>query len=336
MICPHCATNLKYKDRGGKTCSSCRRRFAVEPKDNPLRLHDVKLKRLSQQLGGNGAYRYTVNQLYYNASRKAVRGRGCGPVAALMVMSFPATILMITALAADLPILFLPVGVMVLGWTIYVIYRIATRHRRRIDPPMERTAFHTAAVEGWRRTYGQDLPGLVRDQELSTLPEHSSTPVLAVLAPKRSALAALRINDVVNRYRVTLAHSFDQVPPGVPVALLHDVSVAGYHFAGEARAAFGPRVVADLTPRPKAARTAPAALRLRQPRPSGDVLGWLRASRLLDDDEVDWLAKGWWTPIESVRSSNLVKRVAAAAGQRPVDPDERAAAAVGFMSWPTK
>ncbi|GAA0909136.1 hypothetical protein Vau01_075120 [Virgisporangium aurantiacum] len=306
----------------------------MEPKDNPLRLHDVKLQRLSQQLSGNGLYRYTVNQLYFNASRKAVRGRGCGPVAALTLMMFPVVILTVTALAADLPILLLPVALIVLGWTIYFAYRISTRHTRRIDPPMDRTSFHTVAVEGWRQTYGQDLPGLVRDRELSNLPEHSSTPVLVVLAPKRSALAALRINDVVNRHRVTLAYSFDQVPPDVPIALLHDVSVAGYHFAGQARATFGQRVVTDLTPRPKAARTAAAALRLRQPRAADDVLGWLRASRLLDDDEVTWLAKGWWTPIESVRPSNLINRVTAAVN-RNADPDERAAAAVGFMSWPT-
>lgn len=333
MICPHCRTNLKHKDRGGKTCSSCRKRFAVEPKENPLRLHDMKLMRLSQQLGGDGAYRYTVNQLWFNASRKAVAAKGGGLVAAAVLMALPASILTCTALASDLPALLIPVALMVLGWVIYVMYRIANRRRRRIDPPMDRTSFHTVAVTGWQRTYGQDLPGLVRDQQLTDLPEHSSAPVLAVLAPDRGALAALRVNDVVNRYRVTLAHSFDQVPPGVPVALLHDISAAGYHFAGQARAAFGERVVADLTPRPKATRTAKAALRLRQPAPAADLVDWLRASRLLDADEVDWLAQGWWTPIESVRSSNLIKRVAATAG-RHTGPDERAAAAVGFMSWP--
>lgn len=333
MICPHCATNLKYKDRGGKTCGSCRKRFAVEPKDNPLRLHDVKLQRLSQQLGGNGAYRYTVNQLYFNASRKAVRNKDGAWIGVAALTTVVSIVLVIVAFASDTPGFLIPVALMTVGWALYVVYRVSTRNTRRIDPPMDRTAFHTAAVEGWRKTYGQDLPGLVRDQQLSNLPEHSSTPVLAVLAPKRSALAALRVNDVVNRHRVTLAHSFDQVPPGVPIVLLHDVSVAGYHFAGQARATFGQRVVADLTPRPKAARTAAAALRLRQPRAADDVVGWLRASRLLDDDEVEWLAKGWWTPIESVRSSNLIKRVTAAAN-RNVDPDERAAAAVGFMSWP--
>jgi hypothetical protein len=214
------------------------------------------------------------------------------------------------------------------------VYRVTTRRTRRIDPPLNREQFKQLAVDGWRKTYGQDLPGLVRDHEVSNLPERSSTPVLAVLAPDRGALAALRVNDVVNRDRVTLAHSFDQVPAGVPVALLHDISVAGYHFAGQARAAFGQRVVADLTPRPKAARGAKAALRLRQPWPPDDLVGWLRASRLLDDDEVDWLAKGWWTPIESVRSSNLIGRMRAVL-HRTADPDERAASAVGFMSWPS-
>lgn len=333
MICPHCRRNLNYKERGGQTCGSCRKRFAVEPRDNALRLHDMKLTRLSQQLSGNGAYRYTISQLHYNASRKAVRSKAGFPAGALAFSTVAAIVFCVLAACADLPVLLIPAALLVVGWTIFVVYRVATRRTRRIDLPIDRHAFMRLAVDGWQKTYGQDLAGLVRDRALTDLPERSSSPVLTVLAPAREALDALRVNDVVNRYRVTLAHSFDQVPPGVPIVLLHDVSMAGYHWAGQARAAFGQRVVADLTPRPKAARTAKAALRLRVPAPAEDVVGQVRASRLLDDDEVDWLAKGWLTPIASVRSSNLVNRVAAAV-KRSADPDERKAAAVGFMSWP--
>lgn len=333
MICPHCRTNLKFKERGGQTCSSCRKRFAVEPKENPIRLHDMKLIRLAQQLGGNGAYRYTVDQLWYNASRKAVRGKGKFPFGAFGPTTIGAVVMTVLAVTIA-PAFFVAVGLYVVGWTLYAVYRVTTRHTRKIDPPMNRTQFHITAVDGWRKTYGQDLPGLVRDQDLHTLTRQHPTPVLVVLAPNRAAIAALRVNDVTNRYRVNLAYAFDQVPPNVPIALLHDVSVDGYRFAGQARATFGQRVITDLTPRPKAARAAGAALKLRQPAPADDVIGWLRASGLLDDDEVDWLAKGWWTPIESVRPSNLVKRVEAAAN-RNTDPDTRKAAAIGFMSWPS-
>jgi hypothetical protein len=334
MICPHCQRNLKYKERSGQTCGSCRKRFAVEPRDNPMRLHDVKLMRLSQQLSSNGAHRYTLSQLHYNASRKATRTKAGFPVGFLVLTVLVAIVLTVVAVAASIPFLFLPVGAGIVGWTLYIVFRVATRRVRRIDPPMTRDQFRQVGVDGWRKTYGQDLPGLVRDQELWNLPEQSSSPVLVVLAPDRKALASLRVNDVVNRDRVTLAHTYDQVPPDVPIALLHDISMAGYVFAAQARAAFGQRVVADLTPRPKAARSAKAALRLRQPWPSDDQVGWLRASRLLDDDEVEWLAKGWWTPIESVRSSNLLGRLRAVTRQNQ-DPDERAASAVGFMSWPS-
>jgi hypothetical protein len=334
MICPNCQKDVKYKERGGKVCGSCRKRFAVEPKDNPLRLHDMKLIRLSQQLGGNGAYRYTVNQLYFNAARKAVRGKAEFPLGFAVLTVLVDLVLTIIAVATATWALLIPVVVSVAGWALFITYRVATRRTRRIDPPMDRNRFHSLAVEGWRKTYGQDLPGLARDLEVSNLPQHASTPVLVVLAPNRGALAGLRVNDVVNRHRVTLAHSFDQVPPNVPIALLHDVSVTGYVFAAQARAEFGQRVVADLTPRPKAARSAPAALKLRQPWPADDMIGWLRASRLLDEDELDWLAKGWWTPIESVRPSNTLNRLAAVT-RRYADPDERAAAAIGFLSWPS-
>jgi len=240
----------------------------------------------------------------------------------------------VIATVFDIPFLYIPPVVLIVGWTLYAVYRITTRRTRRIDPPMNRTQFHTTAVDGWRKTYGHDLPGLVRDPDLHGLARQHPEPVLVVLAPSRAAIAALRVNDVTNRYRVNLAYAFDQVPPNVPIALLHDLSVDGYRFAGQARATFGQRVVIDLTPRPKAARAAGAALKLRQPAPADDVVGWLRASGLLDNGEVDWLAKGWWTPIASVRPSNLVKRVEAAAN-RNTAPDTRKAAAIGFMSWPS-
>ena len=46
MICPHCATSLRRKERPNQICSNCKRPFVFEPKANPLAVHDVKLRGL--------------------------------------------------------------------------------------------------------------------------------------------------------------------------------------------------------------------------------------------------------------------------------------------------
>jgi hypothetical protein len=332
VICPHCHRNVKRKERTGRQCGSCHRGFALEPKDNALNLHDVRMKRLATHLGNNGGYRYTTTQLWYAAGRRSLARAGRFPVGGFVFALIAVPVLGVLGGLLDAPFLWALAAVLALGWVIYLTVRIARRHSRRLEPAIGHRDFVHRILDEWRRTYGGDVPGVVREDGIRP-DEPMPRPVLVVLSHSHAALVALYVNDVHRRHNVALAFRPDQVPAGVPVVLLHDVSVDGYRFAADVRASLGPRVVADLTPRPSAAKAAKGAVKLRQPAPRPELIGWLRASGLLADADVEWLAKGWWSPIAALRPSALVGRVAAAV-QRSGDPDRRKAAAVGFLTWP--
>ncbi|MFQ3631117.1 ABC transporter permease [Roseiflexus sp.] len=67
MKCPHCGESLRYRERSNQTCSKCHQRFALEPKLDPLKLSDRKLRSLAERLSRKGVYRYTIAHLYHAA-----------------------------------------------------------------------------------------------------------------------------------------------------------------------------------------------------------------------------------------------------------------------------
>jgi hypothetical protein len=332
VICPNCHRNVKRKERTGRQCGSCHKKFALEPKENTLNLHDVRLMKLATHLGNNGGYRYTTTQLWYAASRKTLARSGRFPVGRLILSLIAIPVLAVLGGTLDAPFLWVVASVLTIGWTIYLTVWIARRDTRRVNPLMSHQTFVRNMLDAWRQTYGGDVPGVVRENGIDPN-EPSKRPALVVLSHSHPALVGLYANNVPQRQNVALAYRFEQVPAGVPVVLLHDVSVYGYRFAAKARAALGGQVVADLTPRPVAVKAAKGAVKLREPAPPTETIRWLRATGLLTDADVDWLARGWWSPIAALRPSALIGRVAAAA-QRAGDPERRTAAAVGFLTWP--
>lgn len=332
MICPHCNRNVKRKERTNNVCDSCKKRFALEPKENSLNLHDVRMMKLATHLGNDGAYRYTTTQLWYAVSRKAITRSGRFPVGKFVLSAIAVPALTVLGFAADAPFFWFVAAALTVIWSIYLIVRHANRNNRYIRPPMSHQDFVDKLLDAWRRTYGGDVPGVVREHGIR--PERQMPqPVLVVLSDSHPALVGLYANDVHRRYNVSLAHHPGQATGGAPVVLLHDVSVDGYRFAAEARAALGSRVVADLTPRPSVVKAAKGSVKLRHPAPPAETMGWLRASGMLAEADLEWLAHGWWSPIAALRPSALVGRVATAV-QRGGDPDRRSAAAVGFLTWP--
>lgn len=332
MICPNCHRNVKRKERTGRQCGSCRKKFALEPKENALNLHDVRMMKLATSLGNNGGYRYTTTQLWYTASRKALTKSGRFPVGKLILSLIALQGLIGLAVVEGAPFLWVLAGLLTLGWVIYLVLRFTVRKYHEVQPPISHQSFVHALLDEWRRTYGGDVPGVVREDGIRP-DEPVKQPVLAVLCPSHPALVGLYANNVHRRQNVALAYRPEQVPAGVPVVLLHDVSLEGYRFAAGARAALGGRVVADLTPRPAAVKAAKGAVKLRDTEPPAETIRWLRATGLLTDADVEWLARGWWSPIAALRPSALIGRVAAAV-QRAGDPDRRVASAVGFLTWP--
>ncbi len=329
MICPHCRDRVGLKERAGNRCGKCNRRFALEPKNNALGMHDVRLRRLFDDLGRDNM-RYTVGQLYYAAMRKDLR-RAARPgygfagflgvvTGAVAVCGLVNTWWVALALAV-LPLLAL------LG---YVRAARAGRFNQLVRPPMNETTFAQFILGQWRQTYGEDPPGLVRESR-KLGPNHPD-PVLAVLSPSDAVLVSLWANEIKRR-KVALAKRVEDLPAGVPVALLHDVSVAGYLFAERFRAGLPERIVVDLTPRPRVVlRGRRPVLRRDQP-PRRDQMRRLRDAGGLTDDELAWLGKGWWSPIAALRPATLIRRVETAV-DRLGDPARRTAAAVGFLTWP--
>ena len=85
----------------------------------------------------------------------------------------------------------------------------------------------------------------------------------------------------------------------------------------------------DAGLRPRAVMAAKGAIRLRT------APGLRAIPAALSAKEVEWLGKGWWSPIGAVRPAVLIARVEEAVRRAvAVDPAQRAAREVGFLTWP--
>jgi hypothetical protein len=300
MICPHCDEPLLYQQRGGRRCSHCGKQFVFEPRLNRLHLHDVKVRRLADKLSDGGRLSYTVTQLWYAAARgsaaRRVRsaGRHAKPTPGLAFLRARAR---------------------------------KPRPPRLIAMPLNE--FRELVLWTWSDIYNAWPAGVVDETVVKVAPRER--PRLALVCPDRAVLACLQANGVPDAYDMVLTASPANVPPGVPVLLLHDASPDGCRFAARARAGLPGRTVTVVGLRPRTVlRRQHFYLRLRWPaRPRGlDGLG-------LDQQEVEWLRQRWWSPIAAVRPHRLlaaVTRAAERAGR--ADADRRRAKRVGFLTSP--
>ena len=69
MICIHCRTDAKYKDREGGKCSSCGHAFAFEPKAGAP-LTDAAFASALAHVSSDGKVKWTENYLYYEVARR--------------------------------------------------------------------------------------------------------------------------------------------------------------------------------------------------------------------------------------------------------------------------
>jgi hypothetical protein len=183
--------------------------------------------------------------------------------------------------------------------------------------------------------YGGPPPGWV-DEGTSSPPAYVEHPRSAVLCADRSVLACLAANDVARSRAMVLAERIEQLPPEIPVIVLHDASVPGLLFADHARAALGARaVVAGLAPRAVLANK--SSLRLCEGWQPRDDLARLRPGSL-SQAEIDWLAEGFWSPIAAIPPAKLLAAVDRSVQriEEMVDPDRRQALAIGFLTWPAR
>jgi hypothetical protein len=340
VICPHCRQNLKYKERPGRKCSKCRRPFALEPKASPLGLNDMRIGKLAERLSDRRGLRYTTVQLWYAAGwKKLPRARSrsaASPIAIAVISALAFVFAFLVCLLAGLQ----PLAALILGGVgaagvllTFVTLRAAVRAvgAAPIRIRVGYESFEREVAGRWAGVYGGPPPGCVDPR--GPLPAVNE-PRLALLCPDRSVLSCLAANDASQSRAMVLTDRIEHIPPDLPVIVLHDASLPGLLFADSARAALGPRaVVAGLAPRTVMASRSP--MRLREDAPPPEELARLRRESLAQE-EIDWLAEGWWSPIAAVPPAKLLSAVDRSVQQieEMSDPDRRRALAVGFLTWP--
>ncbi|MET7420171.1 hypothetical protein [Dactylosporangium sp. NPDC005555] len=337
MICPHCTTNLKRRDRTGGRCGTCKKPFVFEPKANPLALHDVKVRRLTAKLAEGGLW-YTTTQLWYAAARKTNKAStgvtaGCGIVVPIIIGS---VMIVVGLTGGPEPLAVVGVVLLLISATIIVL-RLAGVFKREVAVNMPLPQFRKEIIGGWARVYGKPPGGIVDEPHVRPGPPPAQ-PAFAILCPDLSVLACLRVNDVERRFAAALAVNVAELPAGTPVAVLHDASLDGEVFLATARHELRGRRVVDLGLRPRSILAAKDPFKLRTKARQPERIAWLKTQTDLTPKELDWLGDGWSSPVAALRPAQLLARVEKVAAHLrkagAPDRDEKAAMAVGFMTWP--
>ncbi|MGW6727153.1 hypothetical protein ACWF9G_14740 [Nocardia sp. NPDC055029] len=342
MICPHCSKEVLRRERGNRTCAKCRRVFALEPKESPFRLHDIRMRKLIDRLGDGRNLRYTLPQLWYAAARGRVpdpRETFFGLRMAVSMLIVIATIIG-TVVVAVSGLVFWAVGigagVIVLVAANLVLNAVRPRYlaTTSVRMPAGFDRFQQEVIARWTQVYGAPPPGSIDGR--TPLPPLPARPRFAVLCPESSVLTCLSANNVAGLWGMAPVGRIEQLPPGVPVLVLHDASVRGITFVADARAALGARVV-PVGLAPRAVLGKEKAVRLREGRPTADELARISGERLTAEERA-WLADGWQTPLASVPPAKLLAALGSAVErvERALDPDRQRAEAVGFLTWPTR
>ncbi|WP_416563534.1 hypothetical protein [Nocardia testacea] len=335
MICPHCAKSLLRRERTGRRCPACRREFALEPKESPARMHDLRMRRLAEKLSDGGDLRYTPTQLWYAATRRDVPSVDRGYHAALGwscgIIVVGGFICVVSGAVPALPGIATGLLLLIVVPLLLTLAKPWFRRRTTVRIPVEPHRFRTEVLDRWAHIYGGPPPGLVAENiPLPAVPR----PRLALLCGDRSVLACLAANNAAEVWGMALADRVDRLPPQVPVLVLHDAGLPGIGFGARARDALGSRAV-PIGLSASSVLAARSAVRLRElPDPAAPpVPEWAAGSAA----ERDWLAGGWWSPAAALPPAQLLGVVARGVERVPeaADPDRQRAREIGFLTWPS-
>ncbi|WP_329376129.1 hypothetical protein OG625_01490 [Streptomyces sp. NBC_01351] len=345
MICPHCERSLLRKERTGNTCSHCERRYALDPKTNPLRLNDLRVQRITAALTDNGRVRITPDQLWYALSRKRIGERGFAPGCAGGAL-VGAGFVTIWGLVAEASFVLYVSGALLATALGIVIARQLGAGGGIL--PMSRGAFRSEALAEWQRVYGSLPPGVVDNSGRPWPPRpaaDSPNPNAVLVCPDPSIAVFLAANGLPDRHGIALVQGLEHVrallphlPPRGPVLVLRDADAGGELLVRRLRADFPGRPVIDAGVSLRTIRGLPQAVAYRDPvrKPTADEVGRLTALGEFSAEELKWLAQGWRFPlvgVPPVRLLSVLDRLAEQIG-RSVDGERRDASEVGFMTWP--
>ncbi len=310
----------------------CGKEFALDPKTNPLLLHDLRMRRLATKLSDGGKLHYTTGQLHHAAARKLLgrprRSLGCLIVFVVIFWGLRAAGLVSSHPSYSGIFIVLVVGTLFLLWTF-----VRARRRKTVTLPVHPRDFRRDVLGRWHSVYHAAPPGMVSEDGFVDPDLPRQQPRAAVLCPDRSAGVCLVANGIQQRHGVAVVGDLRALPPAVPVVILHDASIAGCRFAMFGRRTLAGRQVVVAGLRPNVVMSAKNALRLRNRVVDRKALNDLRAE--LRGPELEWLGGGWWVPLASVPPAKLLAGTTRAIQRvQQDDRDQRRAEQVGFMSWP--
>ena len=345
MICPHCEKSLLRKERPGNVCGKCGRRYALDPKTNPLRLSDLRVRRIALRITQDGRLPCTPGQLWYAVSRKSLRDSSV-EMSCAGALTFVGVVVGLVGLGADLAFFAVLGGLSLLVAVGLLVARARGVGRGR--PRLAREAFRTGPLAEWKSVYGSLPPGVIDDRRYPSPgrpPEPArqarDTPSggLVLICPDRSIAVFLRAAGLVARHGLILAPDAGALPdppgPG-PVLVLHDADAHGLLLVHCLRIARPVHRVVDIGLPLAAVHGRAGAVPVRGEPPGADVMKTLEQSGEFSRDQLKWLAKGWGFPLVAVDPAKLlavVTRAVERAGTA-ADPERRRAASVGFLTWP--
>lgn len=369
MKCPHCRVELRLVDRPNRQCSKCKKAIALEPREDPLGLSDLRLRALAEKLSDQGKLFYTSTQLFYHANRKRIDAQpqlksnlpGC------LILSGIGAGAVLGALINSISGVF---GGIALGLLVgFIFYRSFGRYLApQITLSGDLVIFQRWIPERWRIVYGAEPVGWLNMQTktgLTNLQPTAQTVHAILVCPQPDILVCLRANGVVDALALALLPLAEtplavadqsllallRSQPALPVFLLHDASIDGCLFAQKARQRLGlsdQHRIINLGLHPRQAMR-DNLMRLRSPADSeklaqlkalvnpahhgaGGQGAQLSALGQLTPAEYEWLAQGYYTPLLSITPKRLLKTVTQGVlAATPVAATQRQ---IGFMDWP--
>ncbi|WP_405690832.1 hypothetical protein [Streptomyces sp. NBC_00057] len=368
MICPGCAASLTGKERTGRVCAHCGKRFALDPAVHGMGMHDIRIRGIAERATDHGRLKITLTQLWYLSRTRnyawAEQDPQGVPTGIRWLVALPVAVALLLCAALTDGVLAFVAGA---AGCVVLVVASAMRHRPGQPPrsqiiPSEET-FRQLMTGVWSATYGRLPKGVVDDARpvprprgasRSRGPAPLSRPTAVILCTDRVAALFLTANDIPGRLGAVLLEAagteattgrsdvvagaleeLAEYHSALPVVVLHNADPLGALLAPLIRAAQPDRVVVDAGLPVSAARGKQGVVRLARHNRFADV-EQLRTVAGLPEADAEWLADGFWSPIAAVPprllESIVVRAVERALATPP--PGPRHAHTNGFLTWP--
>lgn len=338
MICPHCKTDIKYKERSYNTCSNCKKEFAFEPKTHPLQITDKYFSNVVEKLSYQGKLFYTSEQLQFAVSQKKLKSGSntLGLIVLAIITTFISLIISIPFLPnvagqnvlIGIFILLIPIAVFFV-WLI-VIVRTIIRNNTHICLPQSVADFKDSVTYRWKGVYGKFPQNLIMGNPQNASNNYN---LRGILFCETKEIAEFFIANQLNiKYGLSIFTDFSsQIPDNLPIYVLHDASSEGWAFFEKVKQLYAPqRQVIDIGLRPNSVMNS-KLMKLRQPNFANNQFS------SLSQEEIQWFKQGYYTPLFVLRPFQLIqyldKQFKRKGKQIAVDTPEKQAQAIGFMTW---